>query len=404
MEVKLHDIGEGMHEAEILHYFVEPGQNVKNDEPLVEIQTDKMTAELTAPADGVVEELRFHIGDVVEVGTTILSLRTDDYEETQTMIVQREQKQPMKTGASSTSTKPYNNENPHKRVQASPHTRRVAREQGVNIEEVTGSGPSGRITDEDIYQFLKAPSKPVSEKSTEEAQPKEQEERKFVPFRGRRKQIAKKMVKSLHTAPHVTHFDEVMMSDLLDLKQQLKQEGTSISVAAFFIKAIQMSLEEHAIFNSKLNEEQERIELEPHFNIGLATDTEEGLIVPVIKNVEDKSIELIHKEMKELTAKAKENQLSAKELSGGTFTMSNVGPLGSTGATPILNYPETGLIAFHKTKRMPVVVNEEIVIRDVMNISFIFDHRVADGAKAATFVNRFIDYIHHPSKMLVKLV
>ncbi|MFG6149304.1 dihydrolipoamide acetyltransferase family protein [Halobacillus sp. B23F22_1] len=404
MEVKLHDIGEGMHEAEILHYYVKPGQRVKNDEPLVEIQTDKMTAELTAPADGVVEELRFNIGDVVEVGTTILSLQTAS---SHTMHTEREEKQPALAAAvgAATSTKPYKTENPNKRVQASPHTRRIAREHDVNIEDVTGTGPSGRITDEDVFRFLKAHTL-TEEMVGESADPQVEDaaESDFIPFLGRRKQIAKKMVQSLYTAPHVTHFDEIMMTELLSLKDNLKQQGVSISVAAFFIKAIQLSLQEHRIFNAKLNEKEGRIELEPVYNIGIATDTDEGLIVPVIKNVEQKAVERIHQDMKELTRKAMENQITASDVSKGTFTISNVGPLGSTGATPILNYPETGLMAFHKTKRAPVVINEEIVIRDMMNVSFTFDHRVADGAKAAAFVNQFMDYIHHPEKMLVKLV
>ncbi|MCP3026530.1 dihydrolipoamide acetyltransferase family protein [Halobacillus sp. A5] len=402
MEVKLHDIGEGMHEAEILHYYVKPGQRVKNDEPLVEIQTDKMTAELTAPSDGVVEELRFNIGDVVEVGTTILSLNTEGSE---TIHAEQEVKQPALAAAGmSTSTKPYKKEDPSRRVQASPHTRRLARENDVNIEDVTGTGPSGRITDEDVFRFLKAHTLTEDMVADPGREVKVEAEREFIPFRGRRKQIAKKMVQSLYTAPHVTHFDEVIMTNLIELKNNLKQQGASLSVAAFFIKAIQLSLQDHRIFNARLNEEEGRIELEREYNIGIATDTEEGLIVPVIKNVEHKSVERIHLDMKELTRKAKENQLSASDLTKGTFTISNVGPLGSTGATPILNYPETGLMAFHKTKRAPVVVNEAIVIRDVMNVSFTFDHRVADGAKAADFVNQFMDYIQHPEKMLVKLV
>ncbi|WP_173916861.1 dihydrolipoamide acetyltransferase family protein [Halobacillus sp. Marseille-Q1614] len=403
MEVKLHDIGEGMHEAEILHYFVKAGQRVKNDEPLVEIQTDKMTAELTAPSDGVIEEICASIGDVVEVGSTILSIRTHDYDETKTMLISRDSR-PQVSASSNDSTKPYKTENPNKRVQASPHTRRVARENGVNLEEVQGTGPSGRIRDHDIFNFMKAHTQIKGQQLEPAVTTEPAKEEDYVPFRGRRKQIAKKMTQSLFTAPHVTHFDEVMMTDLLALKQSLKQQGISISVAAFFIKALQLSLKVHRIFNAKLEEEKGRIKLESVYNIGLATDTEEGLIVPVIKNVEQKSLETIQAEMKELTRKAKDNELTSKDITGGTFTMSNVGPLGSTGATPILNYPETGLIAFHKTKRTPFVIDEEIVIRDVMNLSFTFDHRVADGAQAAAFVNRFIDYIQNPSLMLLKLV
>ncbi|WP_318036124.1 2-oxo acid dehydrogenase subunit E2 [Halobacillus salinarum] len=230
-----------------------------------------------------------------------------------------------------------------------------------------------------------------------------------IPFKGRRKQIAKKMTQSLYTAPHVTHFDEVDMTELLKVKAQLKRgtdrrPGIQVSVAAFFIKALQLSLQQFPIFNSKLDEEKEEIFLESSYNIGLATGTDEGLIVPVLKNVEKLSLTEIHKQMKALTKKAVENQLSGHDLRGGTFTISNVGPMGSTGATPILNYPEAGLMAFHKTKKMPVVVNDEIVIREMMNVSLTFDHRIADGSQSVAFTNLFIDYIENPYAMLTELI
>ncbi len=410
MDVKLHDIGEGMHEAEILHYFVKKGERVKHDAPLVEIQTDKMTAELTAPSDGIVDEINFELGEVVEVGTTILTLVTEQKEPP------AEEKPPVSSLKVNESVQQMTLEAlPVNRAMASPHTRRIAREQEVDIEKITGSGPAGRVLDEDIYSFLDRQKESVQdlEEAVPDQQPlaaeKEQPAVKTIPFKGRRKQIARKMTQSLYTAPHVTHFDEVDMTDLLNLKSQLKlgtarQDGRSISVTAFFIKALQLCLQEFPIFNSKLDEEKEEIHLEPSCHIGLATGTEEGLIVPVLKHVEQKSMTEIHREMKDLTKRAVENKLSSQEIRGGTFTISNVGPMGSTGATPILNYPEAGLMAFHKTKKMPVVIEDEIVIRQMMNLTLTFDHRVADGSQAVVFTNRFIDYIEHPHLMLVELI
>lgn len=177
-------------------------------------------------------------------------------------------------------------------------------------------------------------------------------------------------------------------------------------MTAIFIKAISLALREFPMLNAKVDEENELIQLERDHHIGIATDTEEGLIVPVIHHVNQKSIKQIHEEMKMLTQKAINNELSMKEMSGGTFTISNVGPLqGSIGATPIINHPEVGLMAFHKTKRRPEVRGEdEIVIRSMMNVSMSFDHRVVDGATAVKFTNRFAQFIEHPNLITLELV
>lgn len=388
VEVKLHDIGEGMTEGEVLTYFVKKGDRVKSDQPLVEVQTDKMTAELPSPISGIVRDILIEEGTNVTVGTTLLIIDTEE----------------IHSDSSHRPEKPL----PKKRIIAAPHTRRIARELGVDIEQVVGSGPIGRVTDEDIYKFVSKaenPAPPLVEE-IEEA-PKQMKISPInpveIPFKGRRKQIAAKMTKSLYTIPHVTHFEEVDVTNLLSLKNELKDDGTNISVAAFFIKAIYLALKDYPIFNSILDEEKEIIQLKKEYNIGVAVDTKEGLIVPVIHHVEQKSLKTIHQEMKEYIQKAQDNKLTREDITGGTFTISNVGPLGGIGATPIINYPESALVAFHKTKKRPAVINDEIVVRSIMNISMSFDHRVADGATAVAFTNRLVSLLENPSKMLLEL-
>ncbi|MBB2480504.1 2-oxo acid dehydrogenase subunit E2 [Bacillus sp. APMAM] len=388
VEVKLHDIGEGMTEGEVLTYFVKKGDRVKSDQPLVEVQTDKMTAELPSPISGIVRDILIEEGTNVTVGTTLLIIDTEE----------------IHSDSSHRPEKPL----PKKRIIAAPHTRRIARELGVDIEQVVGSGPIGRVTDEDIYKFVSKaenPAPPLVEE-IEEA-PKQMKISPInpveIPFKGRRKQIAAKMTKSLYTIPHVTHFEEVDVTNLLSLKNELKDDGTNISVAAFFIKAIYLALKDYPIFNSILDEEKEIIQLKQEYNIGVAVDTKEGLIVPVIHHVEQKSLKTIHQEMKEYIQKAQDNKLTREDITGGTFTISNVGPLGGIGATPIINYPESALVAFHKTKKRPAVINDEIVVRSIMNISMSFDHRVADGATAVAFTNRLVSLLENPSKMLLEL-
>jgi 2-oxoisovalerate dehydrogenase E2 component (dihydrolipoyl transacylase) len=397
MEVKLHDIGEGMTEANVNHFLVKAGDTVKADQPLVEVQTDKMTAEIPAPFSGRIKELKVGEGETIPVGTTVLLM----------------EKEEGVTEAVTTPKKPQGIR--ARRVLASPYTRKIARENGIDLDAVTGSGAGGRILDEDVYSFIqgervKSFEKPLSVDTDFEAMPVKpaasDREPNTIPFKGRRKQIASKMSNSLRTIAHCTHFEEIDVTNLLEWKETLKNNGQSISMGAYFIKVISVCLKEFPVFNALLDEGNECVHLKKEHHIGIATDTEDGLIVPVIKNVESKSMKDIHQEMKELTLKAQENKLSLTDISGGTFTVSNVGPLnGSIGATPIINEPETGLLAFHKTKKRPVVNGQdEIVIRAMMNVSMSFDHRVTDGGTAVRFTNRLRDLIEEPQTLLLELI
>lgn len=387
VEVKLHDIGEGMTEGEIVSYFVKVGDPVQSDQPLVEVQTDKMTAELPSPTTGIVKEILVNEGTLVPVGTTILIIESG-----QTKHVQQE-----------VTVANYRNkvEKTNRIILAAPYTRKIARELGIDIEKINGTGPAGRITDEDVYNYGKKAVEPIAAPIKEVI--KNAVESDEIPFKGRRKQIASLMSKSLFTIPHVTHFEEVDMTNLLDCKQQCKEDGINISVAAFFIKAIQLTLMKYPIFNSVLDEDHGVIRLKKEYNIGVAVDAEDGLIVPVIRNVEQKTVKTIQDEMKIAIEKAQNNTLTKADISNGTFTISNVGPLGGIGATPIINYPQTALISFHKTKKKPVVINDEIVIRSMMNLSMSFDHRVADGATAVRFTNEFVQLIENPTRMLLEM-
>ncbi|KPB06717.1 dihydrolipoamide acetyltransferase family protein [Bacillus sp. CHD6a] len=416
MEVKLHDIGEGMTQADILSFFVKKGDKVKPDEPLVEVQTDKMTAEIPAPLAGVIKEILVKEGETISVGTTLFLLEAES--------VGNKLTTPPNLTHTNISTKAEETKREHQpqtkpqsfRIMAAPYTRKIARDAGVNLEQIKGTGPAGRITDEDVYRFIESLKQPaqmdeVKEKPVQETQTKtelkdQQEPTTVIPFRGRRKQIGKKMSQSLLTIPHCTHFEEIDVTNILELREIWKKSNQSISATALFLKAISIALKDYPIFNARLNEQEETIELMKEHHIGIATDTEDGLIVPVIRNVEKKSLKEIHDNLKELTKKAQENKLSMKELTGGSFTISNVGPLGgSIGATPIINQPEVGLISFHKTKKRPVVnEQDEIVIRSIMNISMSFDHRVADGATAVAFTNRLTQLLEEPKLLMLELV
>lgn len=417
VEVKFHDIGEGMTEGEVVRYFVAKGDRVKVDEPLVELQTDKMVAELPSPAAGTIQAIRVKEGTVVSVGTVLIEIEgigdnappasNGPVPEKELNEVERTEND-MSTSASLQSSANtavadalVDAKKPPKRIKAAPYTRKVAREHDVDIEQVEGTGPGGRITIEDIHRFKEFVNTPEPAVA---ADVKADETSIAIPFTGIRKQIAQKMTQSVQTIPHVTHFDEVDLTNLSAIRYRLKDGGDSISIAAFFVKGLALTLRDFPVLNGVLDEENDIIHAHNYYNIGIATDTENGLLVPVLKHVEEKSIRVIHSEMKELTKKAQEGELALRDMQGATFTMSNVGPLGGTAATPIINHPQTSIIAFHKTKKTPVVMkDEEIKIRSIMNLSLSFDHRVCDGAMAVRFTNRFAEWMENPEQLLIEM-
>lgn len=410
LEVKLHDIGEGMTEGEIIHYLVKVGDTVKTDQPLVEVQTDKMVAELTSPCSGVIKEIIVEAGETVHVGTSLIYIESDDKSSMKEHTVQpKVEKETLKQSVQPKNESLTTSISSFNRVLAAPYTRKIAREHDINIEEVKASDPSGRVTEEDVYRFINGnqsseQTEVVSNQNSETTDvsnvtPDE------IPFKGIRKKIAEKMTKSLFTIPHVTHFDEINMTNLFKMREEMKATGESVSVSAFLVKALVICLKDFPIFNAELDEANSRILLKKNYHIGMATNTEAGLIVPVIHDADKKSIKDIHKEVKGLTEKAISGKLQPFEVQNSTFTVSNVGPLGSTGATPIINYPETALIAFHKTKKQPIVNDQnEIVIGHIMTLSMAFDHRVADGATAVAFTNRLASLIEQPHKLMMEMI
>ncbi|WP_174614333.1 dihydrolipoamide acetyltransferase family protein [Virgibacillus ihumii] len=398
-DVKFHDIGEGMNEGEITTYFVKIGDEVAVDQPLVELQTDKMVAEIPSPAAGKITAIHFKKGEVVTVGTALIEI--DDG--TGKVSDETPSAPKKKKAAQQKRTKPDQNKDKlvsssYNRILAAPYTRKVARDHDIDIEEIKGTGPGGRVTEEDVHNAIEGGTESVSRTVKEP-------ETDTIPYTGIRKQIGDNLTKSITTIPHVTHFDEVDLTDLLEFRRQLKQEGESVSVVAFFLKAVTIALKEHRIFNAHLDEENNVIRLSKSCHIGLATNTDKGLLVPVLRDVDQKNIRQINMEMKELTQQALDGKLNAGDMKDGTFTISNVGPIGGTGATPIINQQQTAIMALHKTKKTPVVLeNDEIAVRQMMNMSLSFDHRVADGVASVEFTNRFIELLEKPNKMLLELV
>jgi pyruvate dehydrogenase E2 component (dihydrolipoamide acetyltransferase) len=277
-------------------------------------------------------------------------------------------------------------------VLATPATRKMAREMGVDITKVRGSGQMGRITEEDLRKASSVTSTQTQRPSTTGSSSDER-----VPVRGVRKKVAEHMSKSIHTTAQVTHVDEVDMTELVLLREAFKasaeKRGVKLTFLPLIIKAVIPALKEFPYVNSTLDEEAGEIVLRRSYNIGIATDTENGLVVPVVKDVDKKDIFEISAEIQRLATKARGGQLTLDDVHGSTFTITNQGSVGGLFATPIINYPEAAILGTHKITKRPVFRDGKIEVRDVMYLSLSFDHRILDGAYAARFVNKVIGVI-----------
>ena len=417
MEFKLPDVGEGMHEGEIIQWLIKEGDAVKQDQPIVEVQTDKVNAELTAPAAGVVNKIFFSVGDIVEVGTTIFTIQEEnDVSVPVTGISEEAKNQVGQSGDVNVNAEHITTKHHHQAVRAlaTPFVRQMAREMKIDIEKVKGSGPAGRITESDLKQFKENDSftrenaKQHDDKTGQELAPvmgNEREER--IPLKGIRKKIAEHMVKSVSTIPHVTHVDELEMDRLKEFKNQLKEysddKDIKLTFLPFFIKAIVIALKEFKTLNASIDERTNEIILKNYYHIGIATNTNEGLIVPVIKHADQKTIFQLADEIRQLAAQAREGKLSIDQITGSTFTISNVGPIGGMHATPIINYPEAAILALHKMEHRMVVRDLEGVIRLMMNMSLSFDHRLIDGVTAVQFTNKIKELLENPIRLVVEM-
>jgi pyruvate dehydrogenase E2 component (dihydrolipoamide acetyltransferase) len=439
-EFRLPDIGEGIHEGEIVKWLVKEGDIVREDQPMVEVMTDKATVEIPAPRAGKILKLNAKEGETVKVGSVLViieelgeakpeSQKTPPsapprHGEGSSPFPLREGGQGVRSEATATTVAapppPSPTAAPAQRVLATPATRKLARELGVDIAQIRGTGPGGRVTDEDVRRFAAArtapqPPPPSPAPTPSPAAPAfapsavvtdRREER--IPLRGIRKRIAEHMHQSKTTAAHFTYVDEVDMTELIQLREQMKplaeQKGVKLTYLPFIVKASVAALKEMPILNASIDEAKGEIVIKKYYNIGIATATDEGLIVPVIKDADRKSLLEIAMEIERLAKAAREGKIALSDLQGGTFTITSLGALGGLFATPIINYPEVAILGIHEIKKRPVVRDNQIVIRDIMYVSLSFDHRLIDGDVGARFCKKIISYLENPKLLFLELV
>jgi len=381
-QFKLPDIGEGVVEGEIVKWLVGDGESVREDQPLVEVMTDKATVEIPSPVAGKVAKRHGQEGGTISVGAVLVEIDTENgAPRHQAKAVEHEMAVPVHRAQHAAD------------VLATPAVRRLARERGVDLSKVKGSGPAGRITMEDLSQYQPGPEKP--EGAQQAHAPVEAEE--TVPYRGLRRKIGERMITSKTTAPHYTYVEEVDVSELTRVRNIYNEmSGGRLTYLPFIIKAVIEGLRKYPLLNSSLDEENGVIRVKHYYNIGIATATEDGLIVPVIKEADQKSVLDLAKEIARLGEAAKAGKIKVEELKGGTFTITSLGSLGGLMATPIINYPEVAILGLHKISPRPVVRDSQVVVREIMNMSISLDHRVVDGAVAAQFIAHVRMYLENP--------
>jgi len=419
VEFKLPDIGEGVHEGEIVKWLVREGDVVKEDQPIVEVMTDKATVEIPSPAAGKILQINAKEGEVVKVGSVLVVIGKEGEQPTAdgrkaeaAVVAQARERADDKSVKAAVAEKTMTAPTAKGRVLATPATRKLARELGVDITLVQGTGPGGRVTDEDVRRFTErkevAPAPTAAERIApipppRRVGPDQLEER--IPLRGIRKRISDHMHHAKTTAAHFTFVDEVDVTELVRVREDLKavaeKQGVKLTYLPFIVKACVASLKKHPYLNASIDHEKGEIVLKHYYNIGIATATEEGLIVPVVKGADRLSILQIAQEVERLATKAREKKIALEELQGGTFTITSLGALGGLFATPIVNSPESAILGVHEIKKRPVVLDSEIVIRDVMLVSLSFDHRLIDGHVGAAFAKDVKAFLEDPKWLLV---
>ena len=414
---KLPDIGEGIHEGEILKWFVQVGDEIKEDDPLCEVQNDKAVVEIPSPVEGKVLKIHVEEGEVAVVGDPLISIEAEGYEgeeeapepEVEETAQEEEKVEEVVTPAAKVKTDDAN-----RIVIAMPSVRKYAREQGVNIREVTGTGKNGRILKEDIDRFLAGDTvdEVVAEADTTETKQapvmtgtdKYPETREKL--RGIRKVIAEAMVRSKTRAPHVTLMDEVDVTELVAHRKRYKElaleQGIKLTYLPYVVKALISASKKYPILNAAVDDETEEIVYKHYYNIGIAADTERGLVVPVVKDADRKNLLEISKEINELAEKARDGKLTTEEMTGASNTISNIGSAGGQWFTPVLNYPESVILGIGRIAEKPIARNGEVVVAPVLALSLSFDHRIVDGAEAQLALNQIKRLLENPELIMME--
>ncbi len=422
-QFKLPDIGEGIAEGEIVKWFVKPGDTINEDDTLLEVQNDKSVEEIPSPVTGTVKNVIVPEGTVANVGDVLVEIDAPGHNSASSTSAPSAEapKEKVETSGSASVVEAAD---PNKRVLAMPSVRQFAREKDVDISQVTATGKGGRVTKEDIENFLAGgpSSAPAKSEAPEAAAPAAESKpaAPAKPFKSNlgdleervamtptRKAIAKAMVNSKHTAPHVTLHDEVEVSKLWDNRKRFKEvaaaNGTKLTFLPYVVKALTATVKKYPVLNASIDDANQEIVYKHYYNIGIATDTDHGLYVPNVKDADRKGMFAIADEINEKAKLAHDGKLSAEDMRNGTITISNIGSVGGGWFTPVINYPEVAILGVGTIAQQPIVNAEgEIVVGRVMKLSLSFDHRIVDGATAQQAMNNIKRLLADPELLMME--
>ncbi|WP_102027497.1 dihydrolipoamide acetyltransferase family protein [Salirhabdus sp. Marseille-P4669] len=423
-EFKLPDIGEGIHEGEIVKWFVKAGDEVKEDDVICEVQNDKAVVEIPSPVDGTVLEINVAEGEVAVVGDTLITFDAEGYESTDD-TPQEATKEETAGNATEADTMPAAADKTAdqkeevvtgERVIAMPSVRKYAREKGVNIQLVAGSGKNNRVLKEDIDTYLNGGAQTEAKVEQTKTDAEQAPAKQAVPtgqypetrekISGIRRAIAKAMVKSKQTAPHVTLMDDIDVTELVNHRKKFKQvaidQGIKLTYLPYVVRALVSALKKYPMLNVSYDDNTEEIVHKHYYNIGIAADTDKGLLVPVVKDADRKSIFEISQEINELAVKARDGKLAPDEMRGASCTISNIGSAGGQWFTPVINHPEVAILGIGRIAEKPVVRDGEVVIAPVLALSLSFDHRMIDGATAQNAMNHIKRLLNDPQLIMME--
>lgn len=425
------DIGEGLDEGTILEWYVKKGQAVKVGDPLVKMETDKVVADIPSPRDGIIAATFGKVGETLNVGNALAEIDIEGVsgEAAQKLVKETEVKMEAveEEGAGVVGTleiagnnayMPASDEGEYeksesgtpapinskavKKALATPVARAVAKDLGVDINTITGTGPGGRVMKNDITASKQQQSyvAPKAEKHAIDGELIEVEKMTQI-----RKTIAKNMIQSKHNAAHMTVFDDIEVGELMRLRSKFKDmfasEGIKLSYLPFILKATALSLKKHKLLNSEMDMENGNLIYKKYYNIGIAVDTEDGLLVPVIRDVDEKSIKQLAAEIAEISEKARTRSIKLEDMKDGTFTITSFGSIGGKYAVPVINYPQAGILGIGRIFESPVVKNSQVEVGNVMPLSLTVDHRIVDGGEVTRFLNDIMLYLGEPVAMLI---
>ena len=415
LEFKLPELGENIENGDVVKVLVREGEVIGANDGVIELETDKAVVEIPCPHAGKVTKVHVHQGQTVNVGQTLLTVEAEEpVGATGGLPTSAEPPQPLAALQSPTPTSDAT------LIPAGPAARRLARELGVDLQTLQGTGRHGRITPDDVRGAtgdvhratggLPTSAKETVEETPASQPPDEPDQDTWGPIRRERmsrirRTIAAQMVKSVATIPHVTNFDDADVTDLEHLRKNVPPEflgeGLKLTMMPPVLKAVALALQRHPRLNATLDDQNEQVVYREYVNVGIAVDTPRGLVVPVLRNVDRMSIPEIARQLKTLAERARSAQFAVEDLRGGTFTISNLGVVGGTYSTPIINHPEVAILLLGRSRWMPAVRDGKIEPRLMLPLSLSYDHRLIDGAAAGRFLNEVIDWLESPGKLLL---